>query len=765
MSLKSTLANHVPWPKLVRQLALTHGFVDPTEILSRLDKFARPAEIREPIELLRAGAFFHARGLMNTKAIQHNLDWIWPFWVQRQFDPTDPAFIPRAFSITHINLSHRNWTAVGVPGCQALPIVDPRGLVTPFFDGWSIDGWIVADEGQSLLPSQADAGQQELLLKPDGLSIRTTIEAQGASLVSEVEVFDTGSGADCRIQYNAASPKPAWLVVAIRPANPEGVSLIHDLRLDNGRKVWSIDGRDCVRLSRPADRHVVSDYHSGDVFIDLLGRTESSGGRCDVGMATAAAMNRLEAGQPLAMTVSVALANDAKSQPLFPSAKMPRRWQARLEGVCRLNVPDARISFLYDAAIRTLILHCPDDVYAGPYTYKRFWFRDACMIAHGLLCCGMSATAEAIIDRFPQRQTMAGYFHSQEGEWDSNGQVLWIMNRWHRLTGGALKPEWRRAIVKGGEWIIRKRLANDTESPHGGLMPAGFSAEHFGPVDFYYWDDYWSIAGLDTAATMAASWGESAIAESARRAAGEMLAAVDASLRRSPPGRRHEGIPASPYRRMDAGAIGSMAADYPLQIYPEKDERIMATVDYLLKHCFYNGAFFQDITHSGLNVYLTLHVAQVLLRAGDRRALDVIKTVAALASPTGQWPEAIHPRTGGGCMGDGQHAWAAAEWIIMVRNMFVREEKGRLILLSGLPPEWLGQSEVIQFGPAPTLFGRIDITVRPGGQTSEVTWSLAHSGEPPTIEVRIPEFSPAILEGTATGSVSVSRVESVKEQS
>ena len=29
----------------------------------------------------------HLRGLLNTLAIQSNRDWVWPFWVERQFDP------------------------------------------------------------------------------------------------------------------------------------------------------------------------------------------------------------------------------------------------------------------------------------------------------------------------------------------------------------------------------------------------------------------------------------------------------------------------------------------------------------------------------------------------------------------------------------------------------------------------------------------------------------------------------------------------------
>jgi uncharacterized membrane protein YdjX (TVP38/TMEM64 family) len=36
---------------------------------------------------------------------------VWLYWVEQQFDPTNKSFITRIFSITHINLNQRNWTA------------------------------------------------------------------------------------------------------------------------------------------------------------------------------------------------------------------------------------------------------------------------------------------------------------------------------------------------------------------------------------------------------------------------------------------------------------------------------------------------------------------------------------------------------------------------------------------------------------------------------------------------------------------------------
>src|SRR5262249_22160298 len=82
----------LPWRFLVSRLARSRGFIAPIALLSRLHRFAQPSEVTEPIELLRAGVLFHARGLINTRTIQHNLDWVWPFWVERQFNPRDVAF-------------------------------------------------------------------------------------------------------------------------------------------------------------------------------------------------------------------------------------------------------------------------------------------------------------------------------------------------------------------------------------------------------------------------------------------------------------------------------------------------------------------------------------------------------------------------------------------------------------------------------------------------------------------------------------------------
>jgi hypothetical protein len=431
---------------------------------------------------------------------------------------------------------------------------------------------------------------------------------------------------------------------------------------------------------------------------------------------------------------------DELKRDLQPVFGRTAAWDEEIPRLARLRVADPTIQRLYAHAVANVVLHTGIEVYPGPYTYKRFWFRDAVFILNALLALGGLERVRGAMKGFAARQRRDGYFLSQEGEWDSNGEALWMYHRFALLSGEALPEPWLAAVKKGARWIQRKRLPRDSGRPEAGLLPAGFSAEHLGPNDFYYWDDFWGVAGLRCAAALVAADDSRAAGEFTREA-DDFLGTIERSVPRGIQRRFPGALPASPKRRMDAGAIGSLVADYPLQIFPAGDERILRTADYLRDHSSFEGGFFQNMIHSGINPYLTLHLAQVRLRAGQvAAAWALLDRVAALASPTGQWPEAIHPRTLGGCMGDGQHIWAAAEWALLIRNCFVREEGGRLVIASGVKPDWWKHNGA-SFGPTLTPHGMVTVRIQPAGSGARVVVEAEWRGEPPPMEVFLPGFT------------------------
>ncbi|MBF0493869.1 MAG: hypothetical protein HQL28_01910 [Candidatus Omnitrophica bacterium] len=734
--------NWLPWRFLVKDAARRQGFLDPIKIISQLQKFSQPSEVAAPMELVRSGVVLHARGLMNSLAIQHNLDWVWPYWVECQYNPRNEAFIPRSFSLTQINLTHRNWTALGVPCSAEYALVDPRGLVTPHYDGWSIDVWIIPEEGAALIPSRSPNVSQKMVMGDD-LCVITESNLGHLKLHLKAYVIGPPRASFCRIEIRGEASVNSRLVVSLRPYNPEGVSFVHSITLLEGALGWLVNKEYSVCFNEPPAKIVFSDYHRGDVYSRLSSKEEEKEISCKVGMASSAAIYVMEAGRAQEITVSVPLGKNkierVNSWCCQENAELA--WKKSLEGVTELRIPDEHFKFLYEAAIHTTVLHSPREVFPGPYIYRRCWFRDAAFILQALLCVGLKGRVKRALDCFRSRQTAQGYFLSQEGEWDSNGEALWIMEQYCRMTGSVPPEEWKASVRKAGNWIAKKRLARDLQSPQAGLLPSGFSAEHLGPNDFYYWDDFWGVAGLKAAAFLSAAYNNHRDAIYFEKESLVLTESIDNSLKKVNERLNRAAMPASPRRRMDSGAVGSLAASYPLRIFDGKDPRVLDTARFLMNNCLVHGGFFHDMTHSGINPYPTLHLAQVLLRAGDARYFGLMSAVAKLASPTGQWPESVHPRTGGGCMGDGQHVWAAAEWVLMIRNCFVREEDNSLVLCSGIPLLWLLEGQVISFGPAPTIFGSIEIAIKTRGKSVFVEWHAVWLGEEPPIDIQLPGFA------------------------
>ena len=229
-----------------------------------------------------------------------------------------------------------------------------------------------------------------------------------------------------------------------------------------------------------------------------------------------------------------------------------------------------------------------------------------------MLSINLHDRAKDIIGRFLKKQTPTGYFKSQDGEWDSNGQVLWIMKKFCELSGEMPDKAWEKPIINALNWIIRKRASNKTSSKCSGLFPAGFSAEHFGPNDYYYWDDFWGVAGLDAGEFLLKKLGRKDQAEEYLKEKYSFLGSINKSIENVQREQDISSIPSSPFRRMDSSAIGSLASSYPLKIYTSQDKNIKNTTDYLVKNDFLNGLFFHEIAHSGVNIYLSLQIAQVL---------------------------------------------------------------------------------------------------------------------------------------------------------
>ncbi len=731
-----------------------------------------------PTELIPLNAIQLARGLLNYTALQSLPGWVFPYWAERQFDPSDPAFIPRSHLGLSINITGRNWTAVGSPACPVEPVVDPRGAVMAFRNRWSLDVWVKSAEGV-FFPSRHPGVHQQLL---DGLPLVQTRFECGGLRVEEITYVDTTTlSMDVSVENASGTPQEFLLAFAIRPFNPEGVAPIHKIRYDPQEQSFLIDTHELIRLEKPPRKVFCSNRTEGDsagAFAGGLPNPDQLAVSCDAGLANACAAYAvsLGAGEKASFSAAVPLAkNDPPgARPPTKADRVAEEWVAILSDGAEIVTPDERVNLVLRSALCTLLLLTDgEEITPGPWTYHQFWFRDAAYMLRALDTFGFHDRAGDVIRSFPSRQDRKGYFRSQQGEWDSNGQALWTIWQHTLLTSDAgVAEELFRAMQKGVDWIAGKRLTGSRSAgqPFVGLMPAGLSAEHLGLCDYYFWDNWWSTAGIQAFIRVARQLGKNSEAERTESLLEEYRACIRRAIQCVQEKRGVNEIPAGPLRGIDSGMIGSCVAWYPLQELPPGDKAMLKTLCTLNERFVQKGLFFQDFIHSGGNPYLSLQLALGWLYAGRRMEFwRVVSQVLDVATPTLNYPEAIHPRTGGGVMGDGHHGWAAAEIAMALRNALVEEHWSPgdavpdLVLLGGIPAEWSAPGKrlnanrlsvpggVMSLELANSTHGSVlDIAFLQKGASCAGNWTVMLPGTATSVAVDGISVSPCIIENGET---------------
>jgi hypothetical protein len=716
---------------------------DIVRYLSTFQRLGETVEVQLPGELLPVGARTVFRAVRTRAAAQLGVDWVWPYWLERQLDPQSPAFIPRGHLPVLSNVTTRNWTAVGTIGSSWEGVVDGRGLVTPWFDGWSLDWWIGAEDRWHFASREAAVRQG---LVGDAPVVETRMRVPGGDAVHRT--YAVGGHELMVVEVENQTPTPFAVALAVRPYNPEGLAVIERIAL-HGDAV-TVDGRPAMLFRRRPARMAGSTFEHGDsaalVTSGRAGTELPDPLRCEVGLAQAAFIFPVPHGtsvqvalplEPVRRTRRRGLARRRVERmpelpaELAPATAVARGWERHVERGMRVQLPEGQLARAVEANRRYLLLfHDGAEITPGPYTYHRFWFRDAAFMVAALDRWGFHDEAGEVIEHYPDRQRADGFFFSQRQEWDANGCALWSMAEHWRLTG-SLDAVDVDAVSRGVRWIERKRHSKRRRRDEAlrGLLPAGVSAEHLGPFDYFYWDDFWAVRGLLDGAALLQAGGAARAAERAATWAAEMRADLEASLSMVAERLGSLVMPAGPRRRIDPGTIGSLVACWPLGLMGADDPRIVATADVIRDRFCVDAAFFQGISHTGLGTYLTLQLAFVELEAGDRRAIDRLQWMAAAASPTYAWPEAIHPQLGTGCMGDGHHGWAAADFLSLVRQVLVREVPDGLALCSLLPDGWAGQG--FEVSGAPTHHGVLSYAVRWHGDRPALLWELEPRGPGP----------------------------------
>ncbi|NLH49717.1 MAG: hypothetical protein GX444_14120 [Myxococcales bacterium] len=746
--------------RLVRRLARRFHLDDSLDFIESMGRIGSEADVMAPTDLLPMAARLVTRGIYTQMAIQPNRDYVLPYWATRQFDENDVSFIPR-MSWCAMNVTHRNWTAVGVPGSEREVAIDPRGLVTPWFEGWSLDTWLRLDD-ETFFPSRRPVRDQQHV---ENLPlVRTRFDFGPLQL--ELETFASGSGElevvmlQARVTNTSDRHLAPTLYFSIRPFNPEGCALVKKIEL-TAPDTFTVNH--CLGLQFAERPTIVycSNGRQGDCAFHLRVAESRPRTECAAGLATAYAAFplKLPPGETQTRTATATTRPQAcfnrRAAALRSYDYADRRnearaeWRRRQQEGLTVTFADRDLTAAFQRCKSHLLLVDDGDaITPGIMTYHHYWFRDAAYLVTALDRLGLHESAKRKLLDYPQKQQPDGFFLSQPGEWDSAGQAIWTLVEHARLTGDReYLIRIYESLVRGADWIAKTRR-RETSPPTKGLLPPGFSAEHFGPNDYYYWDDFWGAAGLRDVAWAAEMLGMRDEWVRFERETEQFLADIRASLQLAMDRIGEEVMPTGPHRRFDCAAIGVLAALYPLRLFEPQDPWMGNTLAALRERCFCQGLFFQQMIHSGLNAYLSMHIAHCELFRRDAVCWPLIRRVLELATSAGTWPEAIHPHTHGGVMGDGMHLWAAADWLLLMRDLLLFEENDTLVITPAAPLDWFAWGSRTEVRRAPTHFGVVSYRLEGFAEETRLEIDADWRAAPRRIEWNFPfAATTAVVDG------------------
>jgi len=751
MSLKKKIFSFFPLDRLVRWYLRTSGKEYLIRFIDGLSNLGRPSSVFFPPELFEQGLSLVLSGLNNTLSIQSNPHWVWPLWVERQQDPDGEAFIPTGVNLVMGNLSRRDWTAIGIRGSQKEGMVDPVGMVTSQPFGWSVLPFLQF-QGESYLPPRLEKKtKQRLRNQTDPVVITEYNVSPNLGWECEAQALLTG-GEELicltqRLQNRSKETLKVTVGFGLRPYNMLTIGHINKIKFKN--RLWRINKKPALLLPTEPDRCLASGGERQDPILGSQEMPQVTKLRRRSGLLIGQAEYdyRLAPGDEVELVAVIPMGKQSMGQnnqfatlslKALKKAKYQATefWQKNNRRGIQLTLPDVAFQEAFGAVKNHLHVYDDGDHFtAGTFFYHFQWLRDSAYLALAFENMGFAEDVDPKVAGFLSLQTKEGFFRSQDGEWDGAGQAITTLVR-HFLRSGDTKglEQHFPALYKGALWIEEARQeTKDGQAPHAGLLPAGISAEHFGPNDHYFWDNFWGLAALRDLSKAAQMIGRNQTHKTLEQLAEgyqERLAQVMGEACQSNP---EQGLPCSIYRPLDTAAIGTLVSLWPLDLFSPFDPWVGPTLDYLWENNLRDGLFYQKIIHTGLNVYLSAQLAEAFLARGDQRAWVILASILAHGGPTHVWPEAIHPQAHGGCMGDGDHGWAAAEFVNLVRNLLVKEQENELLLGLGIRSEWLEPGKRIELQDAPTDFGILSYELIGSIEHLEIKWELKRGpGHSPT---------------------------------
>lgn len=434
---------------------------------------------------------------------------------------------------------------------------------------------------------------------------------------------------------------------------------------------------------------------------------------------------------------------------------MAEEWESLLSKGTNLLLPDDAVMWAAKAALAQLLLLRERDFKgwypaAGPGRSQVFALKEAAFMINALDHFAYVDEVRECLDYLLAVQRPDGRFESTSGKWEGTGQAAWALTGHFWLTRDLA---WLRritpALQKAALWVAEARRSARGQVPDtGGLLAGGVASETSGAPGS---GPTRNRAGGGGTFRLAQAFGPNCWGMLACRLAQETSGYLgqDASWLESEVDEYREalargfGTLAGGLASLDPDALrGMLRAVYPCEALDPRDPRLGALVGEL-------AAGLQEGLPAELGAF-SLSAAADLGQTFIRReeydhAAAMMQAMLDHASATLSWGDLVQSGGVRATAGDMPAGCVAASFLLLLRNLLVREAGSTMHLFPGTPREWTGSGRRIDFKRLPTAFGLLEASLKTEGGDTYVGIVLTQGREPEQLVIHLRFAEPRVI--------------------
>lgn len=440
-----------------------------------------------------------------------------------------------------------------------------------------------------------------------------------------------------------------------------------------------------------------------------------------------------------------------KEDPAVWLERTVKYWRDLVLSAGRITVPcEKSTQALLAAHVCQLIANDHGQLRGGEGFYDEFYIRDGAYQVMELEEAGLDDPAAKAIRHYLATQRPDGRFETQKGQFDANGQAVWALWQYYKITGdpawlAEVYPQMKRAV----DWTMQARRQATADSPFAGVLPAAVADGE------YLWDgkhhivgyDFWNLRGMICTADAAGILGKTGDQDALLTEIKDYRSAIDAAWKRT-------GLDHFPPSWEKAGTHwGNTETLWPTALFDVNDPRMAAMQKEVRQR--HGGGFIEgtirwtglpDAIHPYMSAYTTM---AALVRGEHDQVVEDFYWYLLHSSATHAFPEGIFYKRRFAWSDTIPHTTGAANYAIMLRHMLIHEQEDELHLLAGVPDGWLAEGKEISVDRAPTHFGPVDMLVSGTAKGVFVQFKGADRQKPRRVVLHLPASRP--LEASIPG--------------